>query len=88
MVEIKKYSFKSKDKLIIPICTNCLNLLVDKQLKLESELHQFFEDPKRIGFCSKECKKEYLNNNPLVAHQIAQLKAISKRKNLPNCSSR
>jgi hypothetical protein len=46
-----------------------------KRIKLEKELYRFFENAKDINFCSKECRKEYININPLVAKQIKELKS-------------
>lgn len=80
MVETKKFILKSKPNNIIPICTNCLSIVREKSFKLEATLYKFFENAKRIRFCSKNCKKDYINNNPIVAHQIYQLKKPIKKK--------
>jgi hypothetical protein len=73
MLEITKFKFKLPNKRVIPVCSYCLETLVEKPIKLEEKIFRFFEKPKEINFCSKKCKKEYINNNPLVAYQISQI---------------
>ena len=76
-MEIRTYMFSSTNSLIIPICTNCLQVLTDKSIKLDKKIYHLFENLERIRFCSKTCENEYFNNNPLVAYQITMIK---KRK--------
>lgn len=85
MLETKKFILKSKPNNIVPICTNCLCIIREKSFKLETTLYNFFDNAKRIRFCSKNCKKEYINNNPIVAHQIYQLKKSMKEKIIRKC---